>query len=189
MGGGEKCGLGSSRAHHGYIYPARIDPYVRDALSEAAARLAAALREEHGYNGPVRCDALMLKDGRVFPVLEMNARHSFFTFVDRIHARLSPASPGLFRWFFFRSPGELTLDTLTERLIGADLLFDSKRREGVVVPVFGTVTAAEKSPLGQNQPPLRRLFVLVLAPTTERASAIARTVGQRLKASPEVQFP
>jgi hypothetical protein len=179
----------SSRAHHGYIYPARIGPSVRNALAEAAARLVAALQDEHGYTGPVRCDALVLDDGKVLPVLEMNARHSFFTFIDRIQTHLAPESPGLFRWFFFRSPGKLTFENLTERLIGADLLFDSKRREGVVIPVFGTVTAGEKQALAQDQPPLRRLFVLVLAPTTERASAIEDTLRQRLQASPEVQAP
>ncbi len=171
---------GAGPRHHGYVYPASFGGSGQDALRSAAERLAEALRRDDSYVGPVRCDALVLDDGRLFPVLEINARHSFFTFVDRIHARLLRGGTGLFRWFFFRSPGRLSFHDLLEHFIGRDLLFDRRRREGLVVPIFGTVTACEALAGEQGRPPLRRLFVLVLAPSADRACAIADKLRKRL---------
>jgi len=96
-----------------------------------------------------------------------------------INERLAPGSVGLFRWFFFRSPGRLAFHDLIERYIGSDLLFDQRTREGIVVPIFGTVTACEALEGELTRSPLRRLFVLVFARTTERARAIADTLQER----------
>ncbi len=171
--------LGAGPQHDGYVYPARFGGEGPEAMRSIVERLAGTLGRERSYVGPVRCDALVLDDGRVFPVIELNARHSFFTFVDMINERLAPGSAGLFRWFFFRSPGRLAFHDLIERYIGSDLLFDPRTREGIVVPIFGTVTACEASEAEETRPPLRRLFVLVLARTTDRARAIADTLRKR----------
>jgi hypothetical protein len=171
--------LGRPRHSYGYLSPARTSSTIQNILDHTSAKLMSALRSEHGYAGPVRCDALVLEDGRVMPLLEMNARHSFFFFLDKIQARLLPGSPYLFRWLHFRSPGKLTFDTLIEQRIGHDLLFDHGRCEGVVVPMFGTLTADERAAVRERRAALRRLFVLVLAATTGRAYEIADKLRQR----------
>ena len=79
---------------------------------------------------------------------------------------------------FFRSPGHLAFDDLVERGIGRERLFDHRRGEGVVVPVFQTLTAGESGAGGRA--PLRRLFVLVLAGTQKRAVSLASEVRQRV---------
>ncbi len=173
---------GANGPHCGYAYPVPFGASGPAALASVADRLADALRRKHGYLGPVRCDALVLHDGRVFPLLELNARRSFFTFVDRLHGRLLPGTPGVFRWSFFRSPGRLGFHELVEDILGEELLFDPRRQDGVVVPVFATVTACEDPHAQQHRPPLRRLFVLSLASTAARARVLADSVGERLAA-------
>ena len=125
---------------YGYFYPADVKDKVFNEIQEAANSLAIELWEKYRYYGPVRCDALHLPDGRLFPVLELNARHSFFHFIDLLHARLSPQCMGLFCWFFFRSSEQIKFGQFIENIIGKDLMFSLDKQEGIVVPIWGTVT-------------------------------------------------
>jgi hypothetical protein len=163
---------------YGYIYPAEVESNLLNEIQKASKSLTMELSEKHHYNGPVRCDALLLPDKRLFPVLELNARHSFFHFIDMIHEKLAPHCIGLFCWFFFRFPGHIRFDEFIEKNIGKELLFTPDRQEGVFVPVWGTVTANEG--MGDDFP-LRRIFILLLAVTKKRAIKISLILREKLE--------
>ncbi len=166
----------------GYFYPADVKDKVFNEIQEAANSLAIELLGKYRYYGPVRCDALHLPDGLLFPVLELNARYSFFHFIDLLHARIAPQCMGLFCWFFFRSPGQIKFAQFIEDIIGKDLMFKPDKQEGIVVPIWGTVTAAESIVEMGGDFPLRRLFVLIFSKTKHRAFAIADELRRRLVA-------
>jgi len=165
---------------YGYFYPADVKDKVFNEIQEAANSLAVELEKNYQYFGPVRCDALHLPDGRLFPVLELNARHSFFHFMDLLHARLSPQCMGLFCWFFFRASGQIRFGQFIEDIIGKDLMFTPDKQEGIVVPIWGTVTAAESMVEVNGEYPLRRLFVLILSNTKHKAHKIAIALRKKL---------
>ena len=52
-------------------------------------------------------------------------------------------------------------------------MFNKRQNEGVLVPIWGTLTAAEKIKDLESKPFLRRLFALVLADSSLRAKRIA----------------
>jgi len=167
---------------YGYFYPADVKDKVFNEIQEAANSLAVELKKKYQYHGPVRCDALLFPNGRLFPVLELNARHSFFHFIDLLHVKIAPQCMGLFCWFFFRSPGQIKFAQFIEDIIGKDLMFTPDKQEGIVVPIWGTVTTAESiAEMGENFP-LRRLFVLIFSKTKHKAFAIADELRRRLVA-------
>jgi len=168
---------------YGYFYPADVKDKVLNEIQEVTDSLSVELGKNYQYFGPIRCDALLLSDGSLFPVLELNARHSFFHFIDLLHARLSPNCMGLFCWFFFRYPGQIKFAQFIEDIIGKDLMFTPGKQEGIVVPIWGTVTAAESIVEMDGDFPLRRLFVLILSNTKHKAQKIAHELRRRLVAS------
>jgi hypothetical protein len=171
----------SEKRDYGYVYPADVTDKVSNSIQEAARSLAVELRARYQYYGPVRCDALLLPNGCLFPILELNARHSFFYFIDLLHARLAPQSIGLFCWFFFRSPGHLRFGEFMKKTIGNDLMFRLDKQEGVIVPIWSTVTAAENIKAEKAEPPLRRLFALILARTLDTARSMADKLRKNLR--------
>lgn len=170
----------SENRDYGYFYPADVKDIILNEIQVVADSLATELGKNYQYFGPVRCDALLLSDGRLFPVLELNARHSFFHFIDLLHARIAPQSTGLFCWFFFRSSGQIKFKQFIENIIGKDLMFSPDKQEGIVVPIWGTVTAAESAVEMGGDFPLRRLFVLILSNTKHKACAIVDELRKRL---------
>ncbi len=166
--------------NYGYFYPADIKGKLFNEIQKAANSLAIELWENYRYYGPVRCDALLLQDGGLFPVLELNARHSFFHFIDLLHTRIAPQCMALFCWFFFRSAGQVKFTQFIDNIIGKNLMFSPDKQEGVVVPIWGTVTAAESIVEMSGDFPLRRLFVLILSNTKHKAHKIAHTLRKNL---------
>ena len=151
------------------------------ALVHGSAQLDVATVSGGSYSSST--DALVLEDGQIFPALEMNARHSFFSFVDAIQRQLAPGGAGVFRWWFFKSAGRIGFWDLLEQKMGSDLLLDPERGEGVVVPVSVTLVVPEPTTAPADRPPLRRLIVLTLATSTTRARAIADARGDRVRSS------
>jgi len=170
----------SENRDYGYFYPAYVKDKVFNEIQGAANSLATELWEKYRYYGPIRCDALLLPNGRLFPVLELNARHSFFHFIDLLHVKIAPQCMGLFCWFFFRSPGQIKFAQFIEDIIGKDLIFTPDKQEGIVVPIWGTVTASESIMEMGGDCPLRRLFVLILSNTKHKAHKIAHALRKKL---------
>ena len=172
----------SENRDYGYFYPADVKEIVVNEIQETANSLAIELWEKYQYYGPVRCDALLLPNGNLFPVLELNARHSFFYLIDLLHEKLSPQCMGLFCWFFFRSSEQIKFKQFAENIIGKDLMFSPDKQEGIVVPIWGTVTAAEHIAEISGDLSLRRLFILIFSKTKHKAFAIADELRKRLVA-------
>ncbi len=59
-------------------------------------------------------------------------------------------------------------------------MFTPDKKEGIVVPIWGTVTAAESMVEMNGDYPLRRLFVLILSNTKHKAHKIANTLQKKL---------
>jgi len=165
---------------YGYVYPAKIENKFLNEIRSASNVLATELWEEYNYHGPVRCDALLLSNGHLFPVLELNARHSFFYFIDLLHNKLSDQPVGLFCWFFFRTIKNLKFERFVDKFIGKDLMFSLQKKEGVVVPIWSTVKGVENIKHFDDEYSLRRLFVFIISTSCSRAINTADAIRRKL---------
>jgi hypothetical protein len=98
--------------------PALLERLERAGQWRIMAEVAAALRAE-GYVGPVCVDGMVLDDGRVVPLLEINARKSMGLLHDGLRAR-----------FDLNGPSELCVWSLTLHRaveLGALVRFDGAR--------------------------------------------------------------
>ena len=68
-----------------------------------------------------------------------------------------------------------------KKTIGNDLMFRLDKQEGVIVPIWSTVTAAENIKGEKAESPLRRLFVLILARTLDTARSMADKLRKNLR--------
>lgn len=166
---------------YGYVYPVKIENKVFNEIRNASNVLATELWEGYQYHGPVRCDALLLPNGHLFPVLELNARHSFFYFIDLLHNKLSAQPVGLFCWFFFRTNETIELESFIDKFIGKDLMFSLKKREGVVVPIWNTVKGVENIKDLDDEHSLRRLFVFILSTSSSKAFNTANAIRKKIE--------
>jgi len=165
---------------YGYVYPAKIENKFLEEIRSASNALATELWEEYHYHGPVRCDALLLSNGHLFPVLELNVRHSFFYFIDLLHNKLSDQPVGLFCWFFFRTIKNLKFERFIDKFIGKDLMFSPQKKDGVVVPIWSTVKGVENIKHFDDEYSLRRLFVFIISTSCSRAINAAETIRRNL---------
>ena len=165
---------------YGYIYPVKLEDKYLNEIKRASNVLADELRKRYHYHGPVRCDALILQDGRLFPMLELNARHSFFHFIDSLHNKLSDQSIGLFCWFFFRTEKTLDFAKFIAEFIGKELLFNPETKEGVIVPLWSTVKGAESIKSFDADYSLRRLFILIISESSRRAINAVNVIKGKL---------
>jgi hypothetical protein len=139
------------------------------------------LWEKYHYKGPVRCDALILQDGSLFPMLELNARHSFFYFIDLLHKKLSDQSVGLFCWFFFRTKKKLNFYQFINEFIGKEMLFNHEKMEGVVVPIWNTVKGTESFKSFDDDYSLRRLFIFINSKSYQKAQFAANVIRKNIE--------
>jgi len=165
---------------YGYVYPAKLEDKYLNEIKRTSTVLTGELRERYQYHGPVRCDALILLDGRLFPMLELNARHSFFYFIDSLHKKLSDQSVGLFCWFFFRTKKTLDFGKFIDKFIGKELLFSPKKKEGVIVPIWSTVQRTESIKNVDDDDSLRRLFVFIISSSYKGAINTANVINKNI---------
>ena len=165
---------------YGYVYPVKINNNFLNEIRSASKVLATELWEEYQYHGPVRSDALILSNGHIFPVLELNARHSFFYFIDSLHNKLSDQSAGLFSWFFFRTIKNLKFERFIDKFIGKDLRFSPPKKEGAIVPIWSTVKGVENIKHFDDEYSLRRLFVFIISTSPARAVKTANAIRKKI---------
>ena len=138
-------------------------------LEAVAARLY-----QDGYWGDLCIDSMWLQDGRVVPVVEINARKSMglinhcldqFFGPDRLRSSLGCLAVGY--------PGPLHFAGLLEKLEGTGLLFTRKRRRGVM-PLSANTLTVNLNQTGQLRSPSRigkgRFYFSILAPPEERGA-------------------
>ncbi|RCV48393.1 hypothetical protein DEF23_05445 [Marinitenerispora sediminis] len=176
-----KEALTSGGVHQGHRTPARLTAAQRAELAEAAVRLGARLYTD-GYHGMVGVDALVEPDGRLHPVIEINARNNMSTYQARVHERLvGPDQVTLARHYPLRLRTPVRFAELCEAL--GPLLLTPGAASGLLVTNHATVNAAAP-PAGSPPGPSfdGRLFGLVVADTAERLAAINAEIDGRLHA-------
>ncbi|WP_100444590.1 preATP grasp domain-containing protein [Glycomyces xiaoerkulensis] len=166
--------------HRGHRLPDSQPRRIREALTECAHRIGARLAGE-GYRGPVGVDAIICRDGTLYPVIEINARNNMSTYLAGIATRLEAAgSTGV----------AVQIDLpLTRRVpyreVGgalADLALDADWRRGFLVTCAATLNAAAPSAGDRFK---GRLHGLVAGRDAADAAEVERQVRKRLGAMGE----
>jgi hypothetical protein len=157
--------------HKGHLMPSRLARSQVDVLRESAAGIGAALFAD-GYHGVVGVDAIVTTDGRLYPVLEINARFNMSTYQTDVAERwVNGDRTALARHWALRLRSPLAFDELAGRL--GSLLFDSTSETGLLVNNFATVNAAAL-PEGEFD---GRLYGLLIADTHAELMRLDRAVS------------
>jgi hypothetical protein len=135
-----KEALTEGGVHKGHLMPSRLDHEQVDELRACASAIGASLFED-GYRGVVGVDAILDTSGRLYPVLEINARFNMSTYQTDIAERMiGPGKIALARHFNVRLRRPLGFDELATSL--GKSLYDRERASGFVVNDFAAVNAA-----------------------------------------------
>ena len=169
--------------HKGHRLPARLTP-ARVAELESATRSLGARLAVDGYFGLVGVDALLGEDGRLFPVIEINARNNMSTYQESLRERFIGAdTTALALQYDVRLRRPLPFGVL-QRLLGG-LLLGPAGGTGLLVNNFATVNA-NANPAAPDRPagtPFDgRLYGIVVADSDERAVAVDGEIRSRLVA-------
>jgi phosphoribosylaminoimidazole carboxylase (NCAIR synthetase) len=160
--------------HKGHIMPARLTTEVHDEVVTAAERIGERLATD-GYYGVVGVDALLDTEGRLYPVIEINARNNMSTYQARIQERLlAPGWWAMARHYPMRLSGPVGFGEVQAAL--GDRLLTAPGRSGLVVNNFATVNAAARA----AEPFDGRLYGVVIAESVEELDAIDADVTRRL---------
>ncbi|MFD6752180.1 preATP grasp domain-containing protein [Micromonospora gifhornensis] len=170
-----KEAITSDGVHQGHRMPAPLtEPQHRQVRSAAAAigrRLAA-----DGYFGVVGVDALTTTDGRLYPMIEINARNNMSTYQERLRRTwFGPDTVALARQYPLRLTRALPFGELRALLDG--VLADRPDRPGLVINNFATVNAAS----GAGTDFGGRLYGVVAADSAQQVAALDREVTERLR--------
>ncbi len=171
-----KEALTENGVHKGHRMPARLTPAQIEQLTATAGALGARLAAD-GYFGVVGVDALLCLDGRLFPMIEINARNNMSTYQERLRAALVPDGyTALATQYPVRLAGPVAFDQVRRLLDG--LLLTAGRQSGVLVNNFATVNAAGRAGGGEGFD--GRLYAVVVAETAQRVATLDRAVTRRL---------
>ncbi|GAA3283572.1 ATP-grasp domain-containing protein [Dactylosporangium vinaceum] len=160
--------------HKGHVMPARLTDEVQAEVRTAAERIGERLATD-GYYGVVGVDALLDTSGRLYPVIEINARNNMSTYQARIQERLlAPGWWAMARHYPMRLSGPVGFGEVRAAL--GDRLLTAPGRSGLVVNNFATVNAAARA----AEPFDGRLYGVVIAGSVEELDAIDADVTRRL---------
>lgn len=174
-----KEAITSDGVHQGHRMPAPLTPpqhrQVRSAAEQIGRRLAA-----DGYFGVVGVDALTTTDGRLYPIIEINARNNMSTYQERLRRTwFGPETVALARQYPIRLTRALPFGELRTLLDG--VLADRPDRPGLVINNFATVNAAASAAGGEGTGFGGRLYGVVAADSARQVAAIDREVTERLR--------
>ena len=170
-----KEALTANGVHKGHLMPARLEADQVEEVRDAASAIGAALYRD-GYRGVVGVDAILDRDGRLYPMLEINARFNMSTYQTDIAERwLRGDAAAVARHCPLRLRRPLGFDELAEWL--GDQLFDADRGSGLLVTNFAAVNAAWTG----GGPFDGRLYGLFIAESLERVRELETAVGDRLR--------
>jgi hypothetical protein len=146
---------------------------------EQVARALAA----DGYHGPVCIDAMLLRNGMLVPLLEINARKSMGLINHHLQERIGNGLRSHLGFLTLALRRRVTLDELLDALRRQGLLYDGARPG--LLPLSGNavmanLTAAEGEALG---PGVRgRLYVAAMALEQAAAARLLDALGPCLEA-------
>lgn len=170
--------------HKGHRIPSRLPADQVEALAELSGRLGARLAAD-GFHGLVGVDALVRTDGRLLPVLEINARSNMSTYTVPLQERFQPDG-----WVALARQYPLVLDAplpfaALHDLLG-DLLPGAPGEAGLVVQGTGTVNAGASGASGPTPGTTfaGRLHGLLVAPDEDTLTRLDRAVTERLASRP-----
>ncbi|MEV7467355.1 hypothetical protein AB0O20_12770 [Streptomyces kronopolitis] len=178
-----KEALTENGTHKGHRMPARLSPLQLAELSDAGLRIGARLAAD-GYFGVAGMDALLLPDGTLFPVIEINARNNMSTYQVLLQeAFVGEGRLALARHYPLRLTAPLPFEELRHTLDG--LLLESPDGAGLLVNNYATVNAAVHTLTEPGASADGRLYGLVVGDTAEQVSAIDTEITARLAAAAE----
>ena len=165
--------------HKGHRIPSRLDEEQVDELRMVAQAIGARLFAE-GYHGVVGVDAILGRDGALYPVLEINARFNMSTYqVDVAERFIGRERVALARHYALTRRQRLSFDGLAAALGAA--LFDPARGSGLLVNNFAAVNAAA----GSGEAYEGRLYGLCIADSWDEVRTLDANVEARLAALKE----
>jgi carbamoylphosphate synthase large subunit len=172
-----KQALTENGVHKGHLMPPELTGYQHYEIETAAHRVGRRLFAD-GYHGVAGIDAIVDIHGRVYPVLEINARLNMSTYQGGVTERFQRAGQiAMARHYPLRLDGPCTFDDL-RRILGPAL--DLAEDERFVVTCFGTVNANAHRPA----PFEGRLYAMLIAPDKQRLAALDDTVAVALNQLP-----
>jgi len=170
-----KEALTEAGVHKGHVMPSRLDPGQLDELRDCSAEIGASLFAD-GYYGVVGVDAILDADGRLYPVLEINARFNMSTYQTDLAQRfVGPGNVALARHFNLRLARPVTFDEVAGWLDG--LLFDPERNSGLLINNFAALNAAAT----ENSPFDGRLYGVMIGDSHAELGRLDAAVTASLK--------
>ena len=154
--------------HLGHRFPAELDARSTMDLVEAAHVLGQKLAAD-GYFGVAGADAMVDGSGRLYPVVEINARNNMSTYQAALHdGVVYPGAVAMARHYPVRPPAPVGFGPL-RRVLGDALLRPGGRR-GLIVTAAATVNADGDG----------RLYAVLVAESWPELDALDACVGDRL---------
>ncbi|HEY6796338.1 MAG TPA: ATP-grasp domain-containing protein [Kineosporiaceae bacterium] len=167
--------------HRGHRIPAQLPAADLDVLRDAAEALGKRLRAD-GYFGVVGVDAMVDLSGRLYPIIEINARNNMSTYQVPVQERaLAPDQMMIAKHYPLTLTDPVPFAVLRRQL--ADLLLAQPGREGLVVANHATLNARPPS----TDAFTGRLYALLVADSSSRLEALDGAVAARLGALDERQ--
>jgi biotin carboxylase len=164
-------------AHKGHLMPASLSQAHHDEIEHAANTVGRRLHQD-GFFGVAGIDAIIGADEALYPVLEINARLNMSTYQGAVTEKCQPAGHiALARHYTLSLRGPLAFDELAAAL---GPLLEPAEPGHLVVTCFGTVNANAS----QAPPFTGRLYTMLVAPGTERLSALEAAAQAALAALP-----
>lgn len=167
--------------HKGHRIPAGLDERQTGEVEKSARVLGERLAAD-GFHGVVGVDAMVDPDGRLYPVIEINARNNMSTYQVRLQETfIAGGQVALARQYPLRLSRRLPYERLRRVLDG--LLLAGPGGSGLLVNNFATVNAGARKERGGSFD--GRLYGLLLADNQDRLTVLDTEIAGRLAAETE----
>jgi phosphoribosylaminoimidazole carboxylase (NCAIR synthetase) len=164
--------------HKGHRIPARLSGSQVDELRDVSEMIGKRLASD-GYFGVVGVDAMVDPDDRLYPVVEINARHNMSTYQVPLQERfVGDGMVALARYYPLRLTRPLPFDKAHRLLDG--LILERAGGNGLLVNNFATVNAGAGSASFEG-----RLYGLLIADSAVTLDAIDSEITARLATTEE----
>lgn len=165
--------------HQGHVTPANLTEGQIEQLQNAANKIGSALHKS-GYFGVVGVDAVIDKDGFIYPNLEINARFNMSTyqaiiqelFLNNKIAFAKKVNVKLNAWVDFKK-----VESASE-----DLLFDRESGTGILITNFATLNAAYQE---EDTSYTGRLYFMVIEKRETNLTHIEKQFYKRISSIEE----
>jgi hypothetical protein len=162
--------------HKGHRMPADLSDGQYAVLTTAAESIGKKLAAD-GYFGVVGVDALVVTNGEVYPMIEINARHNMSTYQIRLQERFIGPDRRAMALYYPMRPDRPVGFAAVARVLG-DRLLDRPGTSGLLVNNFATVNAAAAA--ADDGPFDGRLYGIVVADSLDELTDIDADIRARL---------